>query len=240
MAIIDEHFNCITFWYPMLKQIRMRVPKTFILYTDVEFIRWFDGEKPDGVDEFIEDLTRAIERMGMPCFLRTGQTSAKHDWKSTCYIDSLDNLDRHVFNIVEQSELSSLIGLSCNVWAVRELIPTTPLFHAFSGNMPITREFRVFIYNGGVECIHPYWPKEAFLNHADDKIWKPHIKKLQQLMKKDRTEITKMAKYIAEYIPGYWSVDFLQDSDGEWWVTDMALGRMSWHWPGCKKAKKEK
>lgn len=32
-----------------------------------------------------------------------------------------------------------------------------------------------------------------------------------------------------------WSVDVLETGIG-WYVTDMALARDSWHWPGCRTA----
>jgi hypothetical protein len=44
---------------------------------------------------------------------------------------------------------------------VREMIPTTPVFTAFAGQMPVTQEFRVFADSGKILGYQPYWPKDS-------------------------------------------------------------------------------
>ena len=232
---ISYRFNDFAFWYPLLKRIGMRTPKSNIIHTDIELVGLLEGEMPDGYSTFLCSLWEAVVRMGLPCILRTGQLSNKHGWEGSCYLDDVKKLSAHVGDLVETSCMANIAGkpFPYSTWVVRELIPTIPLFYAFYGKMPITREFRFFIQAGKVQCYHPYWPAEAFENQPDDD-WKTHIDTLQAISDDDLKELTLMADYVAGYFEGYWSVDFLQASDGKWWLIDVALGSNSYHWRDCK------
>lgn len=239
---INNRFNDFTFWFPLLKRIGMRVPKTAIVYCNIDLGPMVDGQKIKGLNDFISELKRATDYMGYPCFLRTGQTSDKHGWEQTCFVPSnvknrADDLKQRVARLVEISYMANIAGLPWpfETWVVREMIPTKPLFYAFR-NMPITKERRYFIKNGKVQCSHPYWPSEAFKNEAKTD-WQGKMEELQSVSEDDKKELDAMALYIAHYFPGYWSVDFLQDKDGKWWVTDMALGDDSYHFPNCESIK---
>lgn len=232
-----EQLNNLVYWYPVLKQIGMRVPKTLIVHRgDCELLALIDGEKPKGVDIFLERLKSATDKIGYPCFLRTGQTSNKHDWKDSCFIrNSKTNLIAHVANLVDHSCMANIAGdpFNYDFWVVREIIPTSPRFNFFDGNLPITRELRFFIRNGKIECCHPYWPDEAFRDKLTED-QKTSLKELQIIPPED-SEVFMMAKYVARYFMGYWSVDFLEDETGKWWCTDMAIGKRSYHYPNCDK-----
>jgi hypothetical protein len=39
-----------------------------------------------------------------------------------------------------------------------------------------------------------------------------------------------MSKMISLHMEGEWSIDWLQDKDGNWWCTDMAWGGRSYRW----------
>ena len=54
----------------------------------------------------------------------------------------------------------------------------------------------------------------------------------------DLSELTQMAEYASRHFDGAWSIDFLQDAKGGWWLTDMAIATASYHWPGCKNEKR--
>jgi len=231
----EENKNNMSYWFPLLKQIGMRVPKTIMVdSSDCKLGVLADGKRPYGYNPFAKRLKSAINEIGLPCFLRTGMTSDKHSWKDTCYIDNLDDkyLISHVANLVEHSCLANIAGLpfDYSIWAVRELIPTKPIFTHFN-SMPIVKERRMFINKGKVICNHPYWPREAFGQNGISKV---NLQKLQRLGKKDEKELELMAKYVGRWFTGYWSVDFLQDKNGLWWLTDMAVGGRSYHYPNCK------
>lgn len=230
----QENKNNMAYWFPLLKQIKMRVPDTILIHSGITDLgETLEDGNPEKYRTFLDRLKSAINEIGLPCFLRTGQTSDKHSWKDTCYIDSDDDayLLRHVANLVETSYMANIAGMpfDYSIWAIRRLIPTTPVLTYFNG-MPITKERRLFISNGKVICNHPYWPKDAF----DDGITDEQIAILHSLDEKDG-EIELMAEYVGKFFKGYWSVDFLQDVDGNWWLTDMAVGERSYHYPNCNK-----
>lgn len=233
-----EAQNSITYWFPILEKIGMRVPKTIIVHTGgVQILRLADGELPDNYMEFHTRLADAIKRIGFPCFLRSGMTSDKHSWKNSCYITKESDLKSHLSTIIDTSICANIAGypFDTSFWAVRELIPTTPLFHAFPGSMPITKERRVFIKNGKLLCNHTYWPDEAFSQYKNSiQDYDAKLKELQFLSEDEEREMKLMAEYIGRFFKSAWSIDFLQSIDGKWWVTDMAVATRSYHFADCK------
>lgn len=167
---------------------------------------------------------------GYPCFLRTGLTSGKHDWEKTCYLKSREHILDNIFNLVDYSEMFSIMGLVVDVLAVRQLIPTSPAFQAFHGLMPIVREFRIFANESEVTHIQPYWPPDSIEN-PDRPDWQQRLAKMSRFP--DRfpgKDIRKMSVVAAKACGGEWSVDWLQDRYGNWWLTDMALAEQSFRW----------
>lgn len=117
---------------------------------------------PKGWPEFLTRLEAAGDLIGWPVFLRTGQGSGKHQWKRTCYVQDAGELPYHVAALVEWSHLVDMLGLPTYVWAVRELLPVEPICTLPRyGDMPLTKESRVFVRDGKVLCSHSYWPEGA-------------------------------------------------------------------------------
>lgn len=223
-----SELNDIKYWYPLVNGI-VKTPKTIIISADnVEFIRMLDGETPDGFDDFILKLQDAIDIVGLPAFLRTGHTSAKHSWENSCFVNDIKKIGSHVYNIVEFSFCADLSGLPTNTWAVREILPIKEKFNAFCGNMPITRELRLFVDNGEIVHKQPYWPEDAINGHCDID-FKPLMKDIQTFADSEIDELSKLTIEINKYVPGHWSVDWLDTDDG-WYMTDMAIGSMSYKW----------
>lgn len=229
--------NCLSYWYPLLADLPM--PRTEIVQTSVQLIDLLDGQTPDGWEAFLAEMSDARERIGGDCFLRTGQTSGKHDWERTCWLPLGADLGSHICALVEFSEMADFIGLPSNVWVLREVIKTAPLFHAFRG-FPVTREFRVFVEAGQCFCIHPYWPKEAIAEgRPDDSAWERKLAASSEPYP-DTVHIGALAKAASKRLPGAWSVDVLQDATGKWWLTDCADAGCSFHWSGCENEKRWK
>ena len=234
--------TCFSYWYPILvKSGFTKTPETEIVTTDFDYmpiLKVLYGEDKfknyPALKELIEKIQQAGDRFGWPCFLRTGQTSAKHEWKDTCLIEKRDKIyiRRHIINIIEFSEIAGgIVGLDCSVWVVRKMLQTEPIFHAFHG-MPITKERRYFIRNGEAECHHPYWPEDAF---QGDDFTEDRKTLLQEMNKESENEIDNLldlSEIVGKIFPEYWSIDWLYSSEG-WMLTDMAEGEKSYHWPGC-------
>lgn len=225
--------NCLSYWFPTLFAAGLPVPSTHLLSMPPEAFRdvfhVFDGERTVGdLEAFALKVKEAADGIGYPCFLRTGQTSGKHDWKNTCHIPNAESIAQHIVNIVEFSECVQIIGLDCSVWAVRELLPTKPLgVCPRFGNMPLCREFRFFVADGEVKCWHPYWPLKALEQGGAD------VSLYDELAStKDYENAFQLAHKAAKAIDGAWSVDVLETERG-WYITDMAEAEKSYHWEGC-------
>lgn len=240
--------NCLTFWFPILQAAGLPVPETHIIKTPG---RW--GELTDGLDDgkppaYFDDLCRSIgeaaAKVGYPAFLRTGQGSGKHDWKNTCFLPDAESIPKHVCALVEWSAMVDFMGLSCEFWCVRRMLPVEPVcVLPRYGDMPLVKEVRVFVKGGEVICGHPYWPADAI---RAGMAWQPHNSDNRREMSRQAFELsdgtisplpwlwiaTKAAAVFKDH--GDFSVDLLATRDG-WFVTDCALAARSFHYPGCPK-----
>src|SRR4029077_9958154 len=81
----DER-NCLSWWFPKILAAGFPVARTLAMGTGVNLTFLCEvGEKPDGLDDFFGKLGALVDQIGLPCFLRTGQTSHKHDWRNSCF-----------------------------------------------------------------------------------------------------------------------------------------------------------
>lgn len=243
---MDHARNDMSYWFPILEATGVTVPETVLFQTDVDLRVWLDGEKPEGLEAFMAQLSDAGERLGYPCFLRTGQTSGKHDWAASCYIDNPDYFARNVPGLLEYSEMACIIGLPYRTWAVRRFLPLVAPFTAFGG-MPVAREFRCFFRDHAQICLHPYWPPAAIgqvglgppswldgpLGSPNRPEWRLLLEAMNRLKPDDEAEIRGIVARVAAAFDGGWSLDIAQTLDGEWVCIDMATMEESFHWPDC-------
>ena len=243
--------NCMSYWFPKLAKTGVPFPQTAMAdmnKIDDNFnkamVKLFWMKKINDKDrKTFSSFRRLLEHMvtrmgGYPVFIRTGQTSHKHQWNQTCYVDQKSTLMKNVQAIAEYSIMSSIDpkkAFPFNIWAVRKMIPTSPIFSAFGGKMPITKEMRFFIRDGKIECMHAYWPKEAIKGFTKDKDWKKKLKTMDTLSNDDIVSLKKSTLKVARVFKGYWSIDWLKSKSGKWYAIDMATGKDSYHWKGCPK-----
>jgi len=233
---MPEDRTCLSYWFPKIEAAGLPVPRTKIVRmpgdTLMEFYKVFDGERPGpAADNFCDLLKITCDSMGYPCFLRTGQTSGKHDWDRTCFVQSPERIRSHVIALIEYSELADFMGLACDVWAVREFLPTRPVAVCKNWNgMPVCREFRVFAEEGQARCWHPYWPAAALEEGGAD------VADYDALCELRHAEtVFNIAESATMALGGAWSVDVLDTARG-WYLTDMAEAHKSFHWPDCPHA----
>lgn len=240
--------NCLSYWFPKLKAAGLPVPRTVIVETKRRLVELLDGETPEGFNEFLDQLRVAGDEVGWPAFLRTGHTSGKHQWDRTCYVLSSSKLGWHVYALVEFSNcVNQPLGLPTKIWCLRELLPTTPVFTAPAYyNMPVCREFRVFVDGADVKCVHPYWPREVLVRGfpiARDRDWTEMPIELPDEFQEqyaalcdlgdDEETIRTLASRAGTALGGAWSIDLLETKRG-WYVTDVAEAERSFHWEGCE------
>lgn len=223
-------------WFPVIEKLEgINVPQTVLITgkDQEKLLDVIDGDDITEFDNLCKEIRLAAEIVGYPFFLRTGQASNKHEWKNTCFVSSDDKIEKHVFNLIEFSECADMIGLPFSTWAVRKMLITDPIFHAFDG-MPVTREFRVAIKDGSFSRIQPYWPPSVFCARYAAPTSENWIDKLRDIsLLDDHTleTLKQMANTVGDKFKGYWSVDFLL-AESKWWLIDMARGETSFWWDG--------
>lgn len=232
--------TALSYWFPKIQEAGLPVPKTVLLTMSAEAEKqtfgFFDGEEI-GVEarKFFLNLADAAEtRIGFPCFLRTGHSSAKHEWARTCYVPSKADVAEHAMNIIYFSECQGIIGMPWREWAIRELLPTKPVaFAPGYDEMPVNREFRFFVDGPAIECWHPYWPEEALARGGINPIIIARTLDALAMKPEELPALTLLASRVGAAVGGRWSVDLLETERG-WYVTDMAEADKSWHWPDCE------
>lgn len=227
----ETELTCLSYWFPKIRDAGLPVPKTEIVQMSLGAVKegygLLDGKRCGiAFGEFVDQIWHAAQQMGFPVFLRTGQGSGKHQWEKTCYLSSDRHLNRHLFNLIDWS---SCADLPFNVWCVREMLPTTPLFRCTAyGGMPVVREFRFFVDGPQVLFHIPYWPEDAFeQGKPDDPAWRLSLPLLQS--ERHIGAARTLASAAGEAVGGKWSVDLLETQRG-WFVTDMAVAERSYGW----------
>lgn len=233
---MSDDKNNLAYWFPLIRDAGLPVPKTKILTVPDQVYEFYleamDGAVGDdkAVIAWLQDLKREASEFS-PLFLRTGHTSDKHSWSSTCYVSELANIESHIWKLIEFSECAGIFGLPWKTIVLREFLPTKPfgVCRAY-GNMPVCREFRFFVDGPEIKCWHPYWPKKALekgvVSYGVD------YEKLCAVSETELAQLKNLASMAGKAVGGEWSIDIL-DTERGWFVTDMAQAKDSFHFPGC-------
>lgn len=248
-ALENEELNSFFRWYPLVKEV-VPTPKTIMIPMKKSFDSIdmalaplynknaaFDPE----MQRLIDEANRAAVSLGgYPVFLRSDETSNKHEWIDTCFVANREQLSANIANILEFSEMS--MSLQFRGIVVREFLKLPHDFLAFNG-MPVSKEFRYFIKNGKVLCRHPYGFPSCMRNiNVPMSEWMPKLEKLMTLEPETQRVLDTYALAISKAVEplkapdNYWSADFCFVKDREWMLTDMALGDISYHWGTCENA----
>lgn len=221
-------------WAPAVSKCGVLAPATFAaplgaeLQKDIMNYSAKLSEKAQGeFDQLIVAISAMGETYGYPLFIKTSFTSNKHDWDTTCCLPSADpaTVLNHIYGIIQYQAMSQN-PVSPSL-LIRQMIKTDPAFTAFYGSMPVTQEVRFFSTSGKSNGYQPYWPKHSIIDPSCDD-WETMLSEISKISSSELRLLGKMANKVTHELGGYWSVDFLKDKDGKWWLIDMAEGHMSY------------
>jgi len=226
--------NSMFYWWPKIKKLDIPQPKTFMVRFKGDFtFEVIDGNINPSWERFFAKVEAEAKKIGYPLFLRSDETSNKHEWKDSCYVESEEKLVPNFCRILEM--IAMAFGLGFSGVAVREFLDLDAKFTSHWGGMPVACERRYFVRDGQVECWHPYWPPSA-IRKPSIKNWLGVLRELQTPTGDELNLLNRYACLVGEALGGYWSVDFCRHKNGSWYLTDMALGEDSYHWPTCQYA----
>lgn len=220
--------TCLTYWYPKIKSLKaVLTPKTLIFPMHFEDqLSLLDQKPTDSFKEVIKKIKEEGKSLGSPLFLKNSLFSGKHNWQHTCFIKDLEKLEDHVGSI---TDFAYTVGCEESMFLIlREFIDTKSPFTAFGG-MPVTKERRYFVEEGKVTFHHPYWPPESIREPSIEN-WQELLEKLNQEPEDEIKYLKKLTEIVGQTLGGSWSVDWLQGSNGQWYLIDMAEKHKSFIW----------
>jgi hypothetical protein len=241
--------NSALYWQPRIDAVADELPvsvpeSTFVEYDFTESFGLLD-EHPDA-DLPWGEFVVAVETIGRPAFLRTDQKSVKHAGPGAYRAEEPNDIPTILATLTDYHVKANRHPAAL---MVREWVDINALFRAFDG-LKIGREYRVFATPDGVECTHFYWPAGAIAEGRGtpttldgevlaESAWREHLDVLNHLDDDACDRLHDAATAVATALDAdrpeetAWSVDFAEDSDGEWWVLDAALAEDSWHPDDC-------
>jgi len=259
-----EEINSMLYWWLKVVKVDVPKPKTVLVSIDEELVKniflcyMSEGEDRNACSHVKEYLPPYLdlldECVGMyignyPVFVRTDYSSCKYVWvkgKPLYRVESKQEL-ANIYSIIckchEPLTVRSPFGAPApKAIAIREwldIVKWTNRLPKYYGNL----EVRVFVRNGKVEKVYPYYHwsglVEGVVDAEKDRDTLPLLEK--EYVENYVSAIISSIKTIKEYaerianadgIKGYdWSIDFaLVDKNGklEWYFIDMALAEASW------------
>jgi len=225
--------NSLMYWFPLIKDLDIPMPKTVTTFINRDYmVQVLDGKK-DWTKEFEDSVKSLAWAISYPLFLRTDMASGKHGWRTTCYVESEDELLSHIAGVLDCNETNIFMGMDpYEALVFREFIPLDSRFTAFQG-LPIAKERRYFVKDGEVLCHHPYWVEDAVeRGRPKEEKWRSLLAEINKEQEAEVALLTSYSKEVSEVLDGYWSIDFAKAKTGRWFLIDCALGNRSWH-PEC-------
>jgi hypothetical protein len=207
---------------------------TFAPYSHGAWISAMEGGEDDQ-----ETINRELEEIvkldiSYPVFVRSDLASAKHSGPESYRADNPNDLRKALLATAEDNELKFWLEPDQpQAFMFRPFLSLRHAFTAFSGH-PIANEWRYFIKDGEIQCSHFYWPTHALIFHgAEPRNWRSQLRSLRGHRPDWDVALRAKQAAVACADHNYWSVDFAQGENGDWWLIDMAIGESSWH-PDCK------
>jgi len=229
----DERISML-YWYPKIADLNVPVLET-------EFFSLNDSQstfeiQEGGIDtkQLIETLeTIPVEEIKQTVeALPTEKAHIRSDWKSSMLIGGEGvtiNAEEKVIHEQVLHLIDSMVmtGFPHNSLVVREWVELEELTTSY--NRSINPEVRVIVDEGEViDSFVDVYEDDFDSSFSQDEI-DTYLNKLTARLEKNRNQIENWAKIIAEELDETgWSIDFIQDTNGNWHITDMALYGLYW------------
>ncbi len=135
------------------------LPNSYDIIKDMTPISiWFS------VDQFYNNFESVCEKLsifnGNPIMVKDYVKSRKHEWNDACYIHSSNDeieIKRVTNNFVTRQAEDLNVGL-----VFREFIELEFLTNHSKSNMPLTKEYRIFVLNKKPISIFKYWDEGEY------------------------------------------------------------------------------
>ncbi|MEW4412931.1 ATP-grasp domain-containing protein [Clostridium sp. AN503] len=125
----------------------------------------FKTETPETVWELQGKLEAALQiakQLEGPYVVKDYVKSRKHEWYDACFIESIDdreNAARVIGNFIDRQGIDLVGGIVLRKFEKLKKIG----YHERSG-MPLSEEYRVFIYAGKILAVDDYWLEDSDVN----------------------------------------------------------------------------
>lgn len=174
--------------------------------------RWYDDfveETAQSVWENegnIENILLTVKQLNGPYIVKDYVKSRKHEWYDACFIKNISdiaNTTRIIRNFVERQGDSLVGGIVLRKYMDLHQIG----FHEKSG-MPISEEYRIFVYSGKILIMDNYWTEKEDVRLSDDEIsW------IECIAKKVRSNFV--------------TIDIARKDDGKLMIMEFGDGQVS-------------
>jgi hypothetical protein len=153
-----------------------------------------------------DEVMRRLEPFGdKPLILKDYVKSRKHDWFEACFIPSASNraeVERVVNRFVELQGEQLQGGL-----VFREYVSLHPIGTHPQSGMPLTKEFRLFFFDGELLLCWPYWQEAEYSD-----------------------ELPALAEFktVASQVQSrFFTMDVAQTTDGNWIIVELGDGQVA-------------
>lgn len=161
------------------------------------------------VDEFYNNFEHVLEKMkifgGKPIMVKDYVKSRKHEWNDACFIHSSNDekeIKRVTNNFVTRQAEDLNEGL-----IFREFVELEFLTNHSKSNMPLTKEYRIFVFNKKVISILKYWDEGEYSNEV--------------------IPIDLYSNVISNINSNFFTIDIAKMKNGGWTIIEIGDGQVS-------------
>lgn len=249
-------------WYNEIKDCNkgLKIPKSLVFDTPSEVIRacCMEGDPSANLavvrqwleNEVYPELKKA--GMHMPLFIKNSIFSNKFDASKSCIAFDPD-IAMNVINI-NYTAMCMICGFdgSCELVLREYIMPDRKRTASIYSGLPFRPEYRVFYDFDTCEVIfaHDYWDYDYCKPHLYDRtdmiIWEQVSPEIHAEYEKNVEHVKALVAENMKSVTGLagpWSIDIMQDENGNFWLIDMAVAELSAYWekrPGAEQPKHER